>query len=97
MPDTPITRQEQYLDVIAGGESNIPDKPITRVEQYLNKIATGNGDIPDKPITRVEQYLDEIAKNGNKTIVLVGEEVSVSGKKVIIANNGSGGSFPSDN
>lgn len=64
LPETPLTRGEQYLNAIATGSGTIPDEPLTRAEMYLNKIATGSGDTPEQPLTRMEQYLDYIAENG---------------------------------
>ena len=42
IPDTPITRQETYLDAIANGTTEVPE-PITREEQYLAWIALNGG------------------------------------------------------
>lgn len=64
LPETPLTRSEQYLNAIATGGGTIPEIPLTRAEQYLNKIATGSGETPEQPLTRMEQYLDYIAENG---------------------------------
>ena len=44
LPDTPLTRAEEYLNNIATGEGTIPDVPYTRIEQYLDYIAkNGSG------------------------------------------------------
>ena len=44
IPDTPQTRQEQYLNAIATGDaSGIPDTPQCRQEQYLDAIAKNGG------------------------------------------------------
>lgn len=44
IPDTPQTRQEQYLNAIATGDaSGIPDTPQCRQEQYLDAIARNGG------------------------------------------------------
>ena len=40
---TPITRQEQYLNAIAGGVRKVPEKPITREEEYLAAILENGG------------------------------------------------------
>lgn len=64
LPDSPLTRGEQYLAKAAGQDVAIPDEPLTRVEMYLSKIATGDGNVPEEPLTRIEQYLAEIAENG---------------------------------
>lgn len=61
IPETPLTRLEQYLNRIATGNGVIPNVPLTRIEQYLNRIATKDGAIPETPLTRTEQYLNKIA------------------------------------
>lgn len=44
IPETPMTRSEQYLNAIATSDtSNIPDVPMTREEQYLDYIARNGG------------------------------------------------------
>lgn len=56
-PDTPITREEQYLAAGLDG-GNLPD-PITREEQYLHEIATkmqGGGGGGDGNPNYVEAY-----------------------------------------
>ena len=65
IPDTPLTRGEQYLAKAAGQDTAIPNVPLTRVEQYLAKIAGQDVKIPDVPLTRMEQYLAYIAENGS--------------------------------
>lgn len=65
LPDTPLTRGEEYLNRAATGGGVIPDVPLTRVEQYLAKIAGEDVTIPDVPFTRIEQYLAYIAENGD--------------------------------
>ena len=67
LPETPLTRVEEYLNNIATGEGMIPDVPLTRVEQYLAKIAGQNVAVPEIPLTRTEQYLSKIA-NGDGDI-----------------------------
>lgn len=84
LPETPLTRGEQYLNAIATGGGTIPEFPLTRAEQYLNKIATGEGETPEQPFTRMEQYLDYIAENGGggvdpESITLVTLNVSQNG------------------
>ena len=64
VPDSPITREEQFLNVIAGSSGPLPDVPLTRKEQYLAKIAGQDVELPDVPLTREEMYLAEIAANG---------------------------------
>lgn len=61
IPETPLTRLEQYLNRIATGDGVIPNVPLTRIEQYLNRIATKDGAIPETPLNRTEQYLNKIA------------------------------------
>ena len=61
IPETPLTRIEQYLNRIATDDGVIPNVPLTRIEQYLNRIATKDGAIPEVPLTRLEQYLAKIA------------------------------------
>ena len=65
LPETPLTRGEQYLAKAAGQDTAIPNVPLTRVEQYLAKIAGQNVAIPNVPLTRLEQYLAHIAENGS--------------------------------
>lgn len=64
LPDSPLTRGEQYLSAIAGQEAALPNVPLTRTEQYLAKIAGQDVAIPNVPLTRQEQYLAYIAENG---------------------------------
>lgn len=64
LPETPLTRGEQYLAKAAGQDTAIPDVPLARMEQYLAKIAGQDVALPDAPLTRVEQYLAYIAENG---------------------------------
>ena len=59
--DSPLTREEQFLNVIAGNSGPLPDTPLTREEQFLNVIAGNSGPLPDVPLTREEQYLAKIA------------------------------------
>ena len=43
-PEEPMTRQEQYLDAIARGETDgMPAVPNTRMEMYLDAIARNGG------------------------------------------------------
>lgn len=52
-----ITREEQYLNRLAGEtEQEIPE-PETRKEQYLSRLCGADNIIPQEPITREEQYL----------------------------------------
>lgn len=64
LPDSPLTRGEQYLSAIAGQDTALPNVPLTRIEQYLAKIAGQDVAVPNVPLTRIEQYLDYIAENG---------------------------------
>ena len=82
LPDSPLTRGEEYLNLAATGEGAIPDVPLTRIEQYLAKIAGQDVALPDAPLTRIEQYLAEIALNGG------GGGITPSGTKYI-ADNGT--------
>lgn len=43
IPDSPLTRSEEYLNNIATGEGAIPDVPLTRIEQYLDYITKNGG------------------------------------------------------
>ena len=44
IPNTPVTREEVYLDAIATGDaSGLPAYPVTREEMYLDAIAKGGG------------------------------------------------------
>lgn len=45
LPETPVTRRELYLSVIAGQSdvSTLPESPVTREEQYLDYIAKNGG------------------------------------------------------
>ena len=71
LPETPLTRVEQYLAKTAGQDVALPNVPLTRIEQYLAKIAGQDVKIPDVPLTRNEQYLAEIAKNGGGSSITV--------------------------
>lgn len=64
LPDSPLTRSEQYLAKAAGQDTALPNVPLTRTEQYLAKIAGQDVAIPNVPLTRMERYLDYIAENG---------------------------------
>lgn len=63
IPNTAITRNEQYLAAMAGQSGTLPDEPITRKEFYLAKAAGQAVETPE-PITREEMYLDAIAEGG---------------------------------
>lgn len=63
IPDKPITREEMYLNTMAGGAGVLPDEPITRKEKYLAKAAGVAVETPE-PVTREEMYLAEIANGG---------------------------------
>lgn len=64
LPDSPLTRGEQYLAKAAGQETALPNVPLTRIEQYLAKIAGQDVAVPNVPLTRLEQYLASIAESG---------------------------------
>lgn len=55
----PITREEQFLSVIAGEEGILPE-PITRKEMFLATIAGETGVELPESITREEIYLNAI-------------------------------------
>lgn len=71
LPETPLTRGEQYLAKAAGQDTAIPNVPLTRIEQYLAKIAGQDVAIPNVPLTRLEQYLAAIAENGGGSSITV--------------------------
>lgn len=71
LPDSPLTRGEQYLAKAAGQDTALPDVPLTRVEQYMAKIAGQDVAIPNVPLTRLEQYLAAIAEGGGGSSVTV--------------------------
>lgn len=49
LPDSSLTRTEQYLAKIAGQDAEIPNVPLTRLEQYLAYIAeNGGGGLPSE-------------------------------------------------
>lgn len=52
-----ITREEQYLNRLAGETEQAIPEPETRKEQYLSRLCGADNIIPEKPITREEQYL----------------------------------------
>lgn len=88
LPETPLTRGEQYLAKAAGQDTALPDVPLTRVEQYLAKIAGQDVAIPNVPLTRLEQYLAHIAENGGGSSITIepltltqnGTQIAPSGK-----------------
>lgn len=83
LPDSPQTREEEYLAHAATGGGTIPEYPVTREEMYLNKIATGDGAVPDVPLTRKEMYLAEIAENGGgggETVLINNKNISANGE-----------------
>ena len=71
LPDSPLTRGEQYLAKAAGQDTALPNVPLTRTEQYLAKIAGQDVAIPNVPLTRLEQYLAAIAENGGGSSITV--------------------------
>lgn len=82
LPDSPLTRGEQYLSAIAGEDTALPDVPLTRTEQYLAKIAGEDVAVPDVPLTRMEQYLayiDEHGGGGGGDIALETLNISANG------------------
>ncbi len=85
LPETPLTRAEEYLNRTATGSGTIPDEPLTRVEQYLAKIAGEDVTVPDVPYTRIEQYLDYIAENGGGG----GDPESITFETLNVSQNGT--------
>ena len=57
----PITRQEQYLNAIAGGDNDVPATPQTREEWFLNQILeNGGGQVDPEAIAEaVADWLDD--------------------------------------
>lgn len=56
----PITRQEQYLNAIAGGGNEVPATPQTREEWFLNKIYENGAGVDPAVIKQdVEDWLGE--------------------------------------
>lgn len=57
----PITRQEQYLNAIAGGDNDVPATPRTREEWFLNQILeNGGGQVDPEAIAEaVADWLDD--------------------------------------
>ena len=57
----PITRQEQYLNAIAGGDNDVPATPQTREEWFLNQILeNGEGQVDPEAIAEaVADWLDD--------------------------------------
>lgn len=88
LPDSPLTRVEQYLAKAAGQDTAIPDVPLTRVEQYLAKIAGEDVAVPDVPQTRIEQYLDYIAENGDGGSSITVEPLTVTANGTQTAPSG---------
>lgn len=81
-----ITREEQYLNAMANGES-IDLKPITREEQFLAKAAGQNVKVPT-PITRKEVFLSKISGAGGGKLE--------QEKAVEITENGATEIFPDE-
>ena len=56
----PITRKEQYLNAIAGGDNDVPETPQTREEWFLNQILeNGGGGDPETIKAAVAEWLAE--------------------------------------
>ena len=87
LPDSPLTRGEQYLAKAAGQDVALPNVPLTRTEQYLAKIAGQDVSIPDAPLTRMEQYLAAIAENGGGSSITV-EPLTVTENGTTTASEG---------
>ena len=88
LPDSPLTRGEQYLSAIAGQNTALPNVPLTRTEQYLAKIAGQDVAIPNVPLTRLEQYLDYIAENGGGGSSITVEPLTVTSNGTQTAPSG---------
>ena len=74
-PEYPITRIEQYLDKLTGGEGVKPDYPITRIEQYLNEmVESGGGGV--NPDDVAEIIADFMLKGARYGVSGVGQEAS---------------------
>ena len=69
IPDTPITRQETYLDAIANGTTEVPE-PITREEQYLAWIALNGGGGGTGEVTGVKGNVENTYRRGNVNVTL---------------------------
>lgn len=80
LPETPLTRAEEYLNNIATGEGTIPDEPLTRIEQYLDYIAkNGSGSVdPEDIASTVTNWLEENVDPVGSAVV-VDSSLSVSG------------------
>ena len=92
LPDSPLTRGEQYLNRAATGDGVIPDVPVTRIERYLAKIAGQDVEIPAEALTRIEQYLAEIAENGGGggEAVLIDKTITADGTYLASADDADG-------
>ena len=68
---TPLTRTEQYLAAIAGGDNPVPDRPLTRVEEYLDAILRqGGGSVdPDEIRQIVEDWLADHVDPGTGYVI----------------------------
>lgn len=87
LPDSPLTRGEQYLAKAAGQDVALPNVPLTRIEQYLAKIAGQDVAVPNVPLTRLEQYLAAIAENGGGSSITV-EPLTVTSNGTTTASEG---------
>lgn len=74
IPTNPVTREEQYLNAMAGGAGSLPEEPVTRVEKYLAAILEngGSGGGSGGGTTNYNQLLNKpkingVELSGNKT------------------------------
>lgn len=79
---TSITREEAFLDKIAGETVTI--SPITRLERFLDAVAKGkDGETPGAPapITRMEYFLKKIADSfaGSIGAPVYHDEITITG------------------
>lgn len=44
---TPLSREEQYLNRMAGGQGDIPEAPLNRIEEYLAGACANIGRVPE--------------------------------------------------
>lgn len=63
-PETPQSREEEWLAVIAGIAGIEPEEPQSRIEKWLAVIAGIEGIEPEEPQSRIEKWLAYIAEHG---------------------------------
>lgn len=106
IPDSPLTRTEQYLNRIATGDDLIPDVPLSRVEQYLDYIAkNGDGSESGTAVHSYQYNPDNSHFDSNVLFQRVGNVVEVryigkltleASKFIEISNFAPAGFKPSD-